>query len=1419
MAQDISVLGLAIDSAPVVRARDELGRFVAMGDKAAGAATKVESGANKMSAGFGSFKGVLAGLALGATVLELIKMADAMTLIDARLKIATGDAQSYAKAQSEVYRIAQQSNAGLTETATLFTKLHEPVKRLGGDVGTTGKIVEAFSASLRVGGASTQEAASATLQFAQAMGSGRLQGDEFRAIAEASPRFMKALAEGMGVPIEKLKEMGSEGKLTADVVGNALVKSLDVLQQEMKQVPDTVGGAMTRLTNDFKLAINDINKASGTTLGLAGGLEEARKLLPSLRDEAVDVFKSVGEWIETNKAGLTDAWDVTKSIVGDLWEVVKAGGAIVGFVAEWLVQSGALKTTLEAGRLIIAGFKDGVEILGASFAYVGSVILQALIAPLANIGDLVALIVSVADKDLGASIQGTIDSVRAFAETGEKYAAEVAARFANGESAVMSLGRELEKTARDQAQLNEALKGGSISAGDAARESARFGRAVQTKAVVLKAAASATKEQEAAAKKLATAYAGLVGGLDKALAELEREITLGRELNEAEKARIAFIEELDGKYKGLTVTQMVHVDSLLEEWDTKLKLKAADEARLKTMAAVAEHSRKLTDTQMEETDTLRAGNVSMAEQLAALTLTEAQRARLEAQTLRNTATDKEWQAAMEGGNYHLSEQARLLRERADMLEQGIAVKEAKAAGEEWQKTVDSINTGLTDALMRAFESGKGFMEAFRSTLVNAFKTLVLQPTIKAVLAPVTGAVGSLLGGNANAATGQPGASGGGFGGLLSSVGNFFNGSSLTNAATFGAQDLGAWLMNNTSGGLNSLGGSLMGNSSTIGSVLGGVGNGFAGYGISKALSGGYSAGSAVNTIAGIASMIPAIGPIAGVIGAVINRAFGRKPKEYTEQGITGTIGGGDFTGEAYKQWKQKGGWLRSDKTGRDTSAVSAEIGDALDLGANTILTQVKAYADALKLPGDALGEVSQQITIKLTDDAKANQAAITAALQSYSDALTVGFEAAVKPFQQEGETLLDTMGRLGESLAAVNPVLDTLELKLFDISAAGGDAASKLLALFEGIEQFGQAAETYYTNFFTEEERAAKLTEALTAELDKLGLAMPVTRDEFRQMVEVQDLTTESGRNAFAALLKMSGAIADLIPAADSATAALEGTADAAGSVKGGAAEVKLTASDVLADLSRVPGVNGGTLTAKQQARLDADPVWVEKQAAWGGQLPAVITGALKNFFVLEEKQRASERAKWASLPADPRFSGQGMGNDSFGAHVDRTTDEDPRRKLMEEQVATTRTLIDALAAMSKGLRDLEAELRGSALDPRSPEAKYLEAQAEMDALGRQALTGDMAAAEAFKAQLSGFLQQSQAFNASGAGYVGDFTKYVDMLATIADKLDKLGAAASAQIRVQQEGFTELIETSSETAKASQAYAETARAQSLRGQE
>ena len=1021
---------------------------------------------------FNNLKGAVLGLVgvVGSVQLarEFVAMADSMTLLNARLRLATGGGDDFTKSQKAIYDIAQANNLGLQETSTLYTKLLGPVQRLGGGVAENTAIVSAFSTALRVGGATTEAAASATLQFAQAMGSGVLRGEEFNAVNEASPRVMQALAEGMGQPIERLRKMAEEGKLTADVVGNALVTQLGKLRAEAAQMPDTVGGAFQRMKNDVALLVDEMNKANGITLGLA------------------------------------DAIDTTNSFVMRIAQAFRA----------WSASSQDTSSSLD-------GVAIGVKVIGT--------VLETLIVLAAD--------VSYVFKTMGREIGGIIAQFSALGEGGGIFSAEGRAAWVRvGEEIRFDAQKSREELDRFKAavlgasdrvlQQRDALRNNALTAAENRNEIERLGNQHAATALKKLELKNATDEGKKALEQATKAGRDYMAQLDEQLRALELQLFLGRDLSKAEEARLKLEADLREGKKRLTEQERQSAFAKLEEVEALRQQIAQQKDYEKTLVAVAQQSTKLNQAQAAQTDSLRDSVIKLQEQNDALNLSERELVARQAQLDRTRADELEWQAAMEGGNYQLEEQARLLRRRAELSEQGVVAREAKVAADEWKKVTDSINDGLTDALMRAFESGKGFAQAFRDTLVNAFKSLVLQPTIKAILAPIGGALGSLFTGSAMAGGGTAAGGAGGLGSLLSMGANFLGGKSIAAGASGAVIRLGDWLSTSSSDTLARIGEFITGNSGIIGSGLGMLGNAFAGYGISKGLSGGYSAGNWVNTVAGIASAIPGIGPIAGVVGALVNRAFGRRAKEARDSGITGSFTAGGVDAQAFQDWFQKGGWFRSDRSGTDLSALGAETSDALRAGAFGVLSSTQAWAAALRLPADALSRVTTQFRVKLTGNAEQDQAELQRLFERYSDDLAATYQAQLRPFQRAGETLSATLQRLA-GLQQFSEAINDFGGVFSRIAGLSVDAKEQLIAFAGGIDALLGKTRAFVGAYYSEAEQAGLAARALQQQLGALGITEDLrTRADFRALVESTDVSSEAGRQRLAQLLDIAAAFA-----------------------------------------------------------------------------------------------------------------------------------------------------------------------------------------------------------------------------------------------------------------------------------------------------
>lgn len=240
-----------------------------------------------------AFRNMAAAVVSFATVKAVINIADEMQNVRTRigqLPQTLGDAGS---AFDEVAKRASASGVSIDAYASLYTKVGNAAK----DYITTQEdllgITDTISQALVVGGASAQEASAVMTQFSQALASGVLQGDEFRSMAEAAPQYLDKLAETMNIPREQLKKMASDGKLTAKAVIDATRQMSDYFGDKFKQMPMTVGRAMTVVGNRFATMLDRMNRESNFVTTIANAILAAFDKIEAGIDTLVEAF---GGW-------------------------------------------------------------------------------------------------------------------------------------------------------------------------------------------------------------------------------------------------------------------------------------------------------------------------------------------------------------------------------------------------------------------------------------------------------------------------------------------------------------------------------------------------------------------------------------------------------------------------------------------------------------------------------------------------------------------------------------------------------------------------------------------------------------------------------------------------------------------------------------------------------------------------------------------------------------------------------------------------------------------------------------------------------------------------------------------------------------------------------------------------------------------
>lgn len=856
-------------------------------------------------------------------------------------------------------------------------------------------------------------------------------------------------------------------------------------------------------------------------------------------------------------------------------------------------------------------------------------------------------------------------------------------------------------------------------------------------------AANAERDREAAALERAV---GLSGNYQQTLTELYKLREKGKL---TEEQYVAAVQKL-------ITTQPVIREQLQAQAEVERQVAEAQQrgvelyerkidALNQSAEAVAKQVQKLRDE--EAAIALAAAqNLSLAEAIELVTANRLEEQRAKALAANDTATA----AALQREIDKRRELATLMGSKDA---RDVAKKAADDAAREWQRASSDIERTITDALMRGFESGKGFAQTLRDTLVNTFRTLVLRPTIQALVQPLavgllgtsagTAAAGT-AGGALNAASGL-----GAAGGML----GLFGAGGLSGALMGGA----GWLT-----GATTLGGSL----GAAGSLIG--------------------TGTVAGATSGLAMGLGAIAPIAGAAAVIANALGLFRSTEYKGTSIRGTLGMGDIADYAVTR---RGGSLFSGPKWSENFAGRNAASDAIQAAYSSVREATAAMAEQLGLSGAAIRQFTQSIYIdgngKSADQV---QKELSDALNGANDSLA-RFALGTTAYSRAGETAAQTLERLAGSLTGVNGVLGVLGQSLVSVSVAGGDAASQLLAQFGGLQQFQQAGAQYLQDYYSEAERTALATQQLTAQLGSVGLALPASRDAYRQLVEAQDLNTESGRKAYAALLQLAPSFAQLVPAITDVGSA---AAEAARLAEEAAARQAEAGRRVLADLAQQQGelqvellrAQGNTAGAAELARQQALARLTEGLSA---QDAAAATAAYDFADALREQiaalNDAAAAAQEAAQAEQQRIAA--VANERFGLETQLLQLQGDTAALRARELAALDPTNRAIQERINALADEQAEqqrLAGIASERSGLETQLLQLQGDTAALRARELATLDPSNRALQ-ELINSLTDQQAATAAAAAAARD------------------AAAAEAAITSERSGLeTRLLQVQGDTA-------------------
>ncbi len=183
---------------------------------------------------------------------------DGITQSEARLNNVNDGLQTTAELQDMIYKSAQRTGSAYTTVADTVVSLMNNARDAFGSNAEVIAFAELLNKSFVNAGTSAESASSAMLQLTQALSSGVLQGDEFRSIAESAPAILNAVADYMGKSRAEVKALSSEGKITADVVKNAMFAASEDINTTFASMLTTFAQQTQKLKNVAQMAFRDV---------------------------------------------------------------------------------------------------------------------------------------------------------------------------------------------------------------------------------------------------------------------------------------------------------------------------------------------------------------------------------------------------------------------------------------------------------------------------------------------------------------------------------------------------------------------------------------------------------------------------------------------------------------------------------------------------------------------------------------------------------------------------------------------------------------------------------------------------------------------------------------------------------------------------------------------------------------------------------------------------------------------------------------------------------------------------------------------------------------------------------------------------------------------------------------------------------
>lgn len=289
----------------LAEAEGRIGQFTRSTEQKLGGFERMfaSAGQNALRSITGIAAGVIAVNSVSQAIGNMVRTADEAAAAATRIGSAVGNMQAGRQIFDQISASAQRTGTSASDAVDSFLRFSIATRQIGGTNAQALQLVDMLQKMAVVSGTAGQSGGAAMMQLGQALASGRLQGDELRSILENMPTLAEGLANQLGVSVGMLRQMGTEGKLTSEVVFAALLRMAPEVNRQFEQMPLSVQRATTSLSQAWSNLITQLDRATGITERIAAATQGASDRIQRLADNlvpktATEQLREVNEQIE-----------------------------------------------------------------------------------------------------------------------------------------------------------------------------------------------------------------------------------------------------------------------------------------------------------------------------------------------------------------------------------------------------------------------------------------------------------------------------------------------------------------------------------------------------------------------------------------------------------------------------------------------------------------------------------------------------------------------------------------------------------------------------------------------------------------------------------------------------------------------------------------------------------------------------------------------------------------------------------------------------------------------------------------------------------------------------------------------------------------------------------------------------------------